>query len=260
MKATKKIVGATAALVAALALSAGSTFAWFSANTSVSATGMDVTVTVPTNLYIATGVQTDPDLITESTVNLNHGGLKLQPARITPDEVTDTVLNVEFAQTFEPGQEPTITSPGTPAADGMVQVGTITVNANSPSTNEPGYEVSNYASYNQISVVRKADTDTEQYGLNASVTISGITGDTSYKYLKVGFLNGNTWTVKGIDGEATGTATIQFDDLVTGINDNTPVNFNFVIWFDGDDKDCYSNNAVNVATLSVSISFTDASI
>ena len=45
MKATKKIVGATAALVAALALSAGSTFAWFSANTSVTATGMNVQVT-----------------------------------------------------------------------------------------------------------------------------------------------------------------------------------------------------------------------
>ena len=258
MKATKKIVGATAALVAALALSAGSTFAWFSANTSVSATGMDVTVTVPTNLYIAAGVQTDPDSITESTVNLNHGGLKLQPARISLDDTDTDVLNVEFAQTYD--VEPTITSPGTPAADGMVKVGTITVDASSPSTNEPSYEVSNYASYNQISVVRKADTDTEQYGLNASVTISGITNDTSYKYLKVGFLNGDTFTVKGIDGEATTTATIQFDDIVTGINDNTPVNFNVVIWFDGDDKDCYSNNAVNVAKLSVSISFTDASI
>lgn len=43
MKATKKIVGATCALVAAVALSAGSTFAWFSANTSVNATGMNVT-------------------------------------------------------------------------------------------------------------------------------------------------------------------------------------------------------------------------
>ncbi len=260
MKATKKIVGATAALVAALALSAGSTFAWFSANTSVSATGMDVTVTVPTNLYIAAGVETDPDLITESTVNLNHGGLKLQPARVSLDDVATDTLNVEFAETFEPGDEPTITSPGTPTADGMVKVGTITVDKNSPSSNEAGYEVSNYASYNQISVVRKADTDTEVYGLDATVTISGITNDTSYKYLRVGFLNGNTFTDKGIDVEATTTATIQFDDIVTGINDNTPVNFNVVIWFDGDDKDCYSNNAVNVAKLSVSISFTDASI
>lgn len=46
MKATKKIVGATAALVAAVALSAGSTFAWFTtANSNVKVSEIDVTVT-----------------------------------------------------------------------------------------------------------------------------------------------------------------------------------------------------------------------
>lgn len=42
MKATKKIVGAACALVAAVALSAGTTFAWFAMNNSVTATGMSV--------------------------------------------------------------------------------------------------------------------------------------------------------------------------------------------------------------------------
>lgn len=53
MKATKKIVGATAALVAALALSAGSTFAWFSSNSSVTATGMDISVATTKNIVIS---------------------------------------------------------------------------------------------------------------------------------------------------------------------------------------------------------------
>ena len=44
MKATKKIVGAACALVAAVALSAGSTFAWFSSNGTVDATGMKIEV------------------------------------------------------------------------------------------------------------------------------------------------------------------------------------------------------------------------
>lgn len=53
MKATKKIVGATAALVAALALSAGSTFAWFSSNSSVTATGMNISVATTKNIVIS---------------------------------------------------------------------------------------------------------------------------------------------------------------------------------------------------------------
>ena len=42
MKATKKIVGAACALVAAVALSAGTTFAWFAQNNTVTADSMQV--------------------------------------------------------------------------------------------------------------------------------------------------------------------------------------------------------------------------
>lgn len=51
MKATKKIVGAACALVAATALAAGSTFAWFSSNGTVSATGLNVNVST-NNAYL----------------------------------------------------------------------------------------------------------------------------------------------------------------------------------------------------------------
>lgn len=51
MKATKKIVGAACALVAAVALSAGSTFAWFVSNASVTATGLQVDVAT-SNSYL----------------------------------------------------------------------------------------------------------------------------------------------------------------------------------------------------------------
>jgi hypothetical protein len=44
MKATKKILGATCALVAAVAVSAGSTFAWFTANQSITVGTIDATV------------------------------------------------------------------------------------------------------------------------------------------------------------------------------------------------------------------------
>jgi hypothetical protein len=53
MKATKKIIGASCALVAALALSAGSTFAWFASNSKVSAEGMKLTAKAPSYLVIS---------------------------------------------------------------------------------------------------------------------------------------------------------------------------------------------------------------
>ena len=51
MKATKKIVGAACALVAAVALSAGTTFAWFAANTTVTANNLTVSANTD-NAYL----------------------------------------------------------------------------------------------------------------------------------------------------------------------------------------------------------------
>lgn len=58
MKATKKIVGAACALVAAVALSAGSTFAWFASNETVSATGINVGATT-SNMFLLIGKGTE---------------------------------------------------------------------------------------------------------------------------------------------------------------------------------------------------------
>ncbi len=75
MKATKKIVGATAALVAAVALSAGSTFAWFANNSTVSVTGMAVHIDQPNlaNLVISadSSFSTLSSTVTASTQNKN---------------------------------------------------------------------------------------------------------------------------------------------------------------------------------------------
>ncbi len=94
MKATKKIVGAACALVAAVALSAGSTFAWFSSNGEVTATGLKVDVKTD-NSYLVIAAATG-DLNQEgkdyTTLSLANVGVKdgkttiLKPsAHITED-------------------------------------------------------------------------------------------------------------------------------------------------------------------------------
>lgn len=57
MKATKKIVGAACALVAATALAAGSTFAWFTSNGTVDAKGLEIEVNT-NNSYLIIGKDT----------------------------------------------------------------------------------------------------------------------------------------------------------------------------------------------------------
>ncbi|MBP5308730.1 MAG: hypothetical protein J6Z34_06315 [Clostridia bacterium] len=52
-KAMRKIIVASVALVAALGLATGTTFAWFSMNNNVTVTGMKVTTQVSSNLFIA---------------------------------------------------------------------------------------------------------------------------------------------------------------------------------------------------------------
>lgn len=70
MKATKKIVGAACALVAAVALSAGSTFAWFTANNVVKVGQVEGTVvTMGGDLKIALVTETK----TESTTTYSEG-------------------------------------------------------------------------------------------------------------------------------------------------------------------------------------------
>lgn len=77
MKATKKIVGAACALVAAVALSAGSTFAWFSSNGTVRATGLTVEAST-SNAYLIIG-KTTADLdknLTSITMDSPSDALK----------------------------------------------------------------------------------------------------------------------------------------------------------------------------------------
>ena len=76
MKATKKIVGAACALVAAVALSAGSTFAWFVSNGDVSATGLEIDVKT-NNAYL---------VISDTVAGLADGKTSLDLSAVGKDE------------------------------------------------------------------------------------------------------------------------------------------------------------------------------
>ena len=76
MKATKKIVGAACALVSAVALSAGATFAWFSTNGSVDAKGLEVKVST-NNAYL---------VIADTVAGLKDGKKEISLEKLGKDE------------------------------------------------------------------------------------------------------------------------------------------------------------------------------
>lgn len=254
MKATKKIVGATAALVAALALSAGSTFAWFSANPDVKATGMQVTIAVPTNLYIKAGYITADDIndITATSIT-STTNQKLKPVSLEQNATAENGVDVKIPSGWT--SDPTPDDKGTP--NGYTTLDTIDC------TTEITETVDDYVISELMTVVRKADADAvKTYALDAEVTVSGISADEdSHTYLKVSFIVGdttNTFKTYASQISPTGTtATLTFSKLVENATDNQPINLAFVVWFDGNNDNCVSNNTINVSTISFEVKFTE---
>ena len=250
MKATKKIVGATAALVAAVALSAGSTFAWFATSGEATVSGMQVNVQVPNNMLIAEGFQDDINSLISSTLNLSESfstATTLKPADLENADGTVTVREPENYTT-----DPTPSTPGSVTT--WTTLGTFSVSVGE--SDADSHDISEYVLLQPITVARTNDEDSATtYSLNASVTISGIQNNT-YTFLKVGFLCGTTFAEAAFANQAEGTVTTSNTVVNATANDNVVQKVYLAIYYDGSDPDCISNNAPSINNLGISITFT----
>lgn len=297
MKATKKIVGASCALVAAVALSAGSTFAWFASNSEVTADGMHVQATVPTNLYIKEGYISTASGVNKTSIELTTSAKNLSPAAISTAAVTgatiatgtvsDGKLYVVEALSYDEGKKPTATSSGTPATYG--QRGTITadISAKDPGAVWTGDTYGESKTYNQVDYVYSADmtlaNKSKEADIDGTVTISVNSSVTSVSqtisFLRVGFLIGSTdgtdWSytyvsaanditiasnnitsgTKYVYNDTAKTVTVSFAKLIAGFESNGVRTITFLAWFDGDDDDCFVNNAVSVNEFNLSVDY-----
>ena len=301
MKATKKIVGAACALVAAVALSAGSTFAWFASNSEVTATGMHVQATVPTNLYIEKGYITSADGVNKTTISITSSADALNPAAVsktaatgatisaTSGSVTDKLYVVEAA-TYETDQGPTSSSSGTVATYGAR--GTLTPatsgsdtgavwegEAKTADAGAAKYAKDDYIYTADMTLANKskaADIDaTITIGVDASLTSVSST----ISFLRIGFLIGETdgtdWTysyvteanditiasssittgTKYVYDSTAKTVTVEFAKLIENFDSNSVRTVTILVWFDGDDTDCFVNNALSVNEFNISAAF-----
>ncbi|MGN0804853.1 MAG: hypothetical protein ACI4MS_05680 [Candidatus Coproplasma sp.] len=275
MKATKKIVGAACALVAAVALSAGSTFAWFTTSAEVTATGMHVQAVVPSSLMI------NPSHDAWNESNTTAGiALKSNPAWSSKGVNFETVSGANKladAVTMELSTNKLVlssyvgTDSGTGTATGdAISRGEITMASYS----------SSYVACFPITFYRQT-SDTNEIDLYAHVNARhGETvpnTDKTLHFLHVGFLAESYATQDAETPTYTWASTFEEEDKTTAgceflTTSETPApkydtvkigslqytkatKVLMVVYFEGNDKDCYNNNALSVHDIELSVIF-----
>ena len=270
MKATKKIVGAACALVAAVALSAGSTFAWFSQSGTVSATGMNVKAATSKNILIS---------------NANGDGATWNTTAATTDNAvkeltpSSTVNGTDFFYVSNP--ETIDYSAGTSG------VGTVFAATTSDTTSGKTY-VASYTFYvkadgvdgttydklfvSNIAVTRATETANQSnvsMALRVSVSYqaSGAASATTFIYAPVSGYS-QTQGVKEAGTVAADALNAQKDSVTITTAYSNAANLGKVttiatavtirVWYEGEDAACTSANALTVEQLGIAVSLSAA--
>ena len=263
----KQLVAAVAmVLVAAIALST-STFAWFVNNTSVEATGMHVNAVADGSLVIK-GVTSSADQAYTSigTVGTANGGTGLK-VKLAPATSTDGLnfaklgdVSVKSADSFMASWTGTDGQP----AEGEL----VTVNAQE----KDRYVLQ--AQYRIASVNEEADV----YLSAANVTVTNGNVQAALK-MSITFEKGNVKNTKVFNlgkGTVTAAGALNADsgkwslaaptygdmddtntwhlDKVTKAEDGTATLVTVLIWYEGQDEKCFSNN-VDTAGTDITLTF-----
>ncbi len=306
MKATKKIVGAACALVAAVALSAGSTFAWFAQNAKVTVTGVEVKASVPTNLYIEKGYKSTVNDVNLTTIKFDDESAKLKaltPAAVLTADVTESDTGVDL--TGKEGDEvksykdtegsfdlylftapdatvagkwetaPTPLSPGKPKDLVQIAKGKVdSTDAAKFAWDETEGNRDADAKVTAADCIATFDmtlaNKTNAIGISATVDVTGTTDDETLTFVRTGFLVGvqdndtdetMTYSFVSLPNSSviSGTTTqFVYNNLIASFNGNTIATVTFMVWFDGNDTDCFVNHAKTVDDIEFSITFNTA--
>lgn len=252
MKATKKIVGAACALVAAVALSAGSTFAWFASNNSVKASGLKLTVNTSSSyLIIGNSAQSKVSDIraeggkTETTFTASAS--KLTP--VAHETLTSTTVDkvssedgLWYTQVAD--------APNSSASSG----------AKTKITNMTGYVLTDCLYFS----VKAGSGDSGALSVQAvEVKKDGgeLSGNETVKPVSVIFVCGANlveYKFKGAVWDKVG----ESSQLATTVKDSTLdsdlVRVDVYVYYDGENTEVYSDNATNLVGAEISVSFSTA--
>ena len=272
----KKIIPAMCLLLVSAVLMGTSTFAWFTMNTTVIASGMKVNAVVPKSIVIST----------------ESGG--------TYSASVD--LGMTDAQTLYPSS--TVTTQNWYAPDGLIdnRIDPITGDATLTEEGTDFVNLTNWAdgllkdadgtnvyAVNKTVYVKSAVVDQQVYGLyvssltvnnteiNASslndvskaLRIAVVTTDKTLFFAPTGYhseckpiasisTNGATANSTSLNIAAPGSEKGVLVANNQAISGETPMEINIFIWYEGQDKNANNTNALNAEDLDIMIEFTSS--
>ncbi len=245
----KKLIPALCMLLIAAALMGTSTFAWFSMNTEVTAETMQIkAVTDSTNLYIAKGASIGLAALSATAVTDLSVSEEVLPANLTG---TSGEVTIQVPSAYESDSEPDVDFAGTPSA--WTTIGKLT---GAEATSKSSYALSDYCAYAYVTIGRKADTNDTKYNLTPTCTITLTGASNLNKALRVGLIINNTFYSSNDKNVATGTITCEFNSIE--LTDNKAYSACLVLWYEGNDSDCISNNAISLQNNSAAWKFASA--
>ncbi|HHT67538.1 MAG TPA: hypothetical protein GX010_04925 [Erysipelotrichaceae bacterium] len=252
MKKTKIVIPALGLLLLSTAASVTGTVAWFAMNSQVTATGMKVTAKSDSTFLVISSTSS-----LGSATSLDLSGVQ---GTLLPVSYTTSAIGSEVEANNWYKAVGTSTTDGSAAAGTTAQL-TITEDANLGSVSGKHYYV--YSSFYVGLAAGSSAVETNK-GIQADVKFTATAGSNLNKCLttKIVYGGGNPSsapTTQTYVFNDAGTAAVtkystalQADDLIT--TTATPVKV--YIYFDGNNVNCTTANAINLNGITVDITFT----
>ena len=280
-KAIKRQLLAAIAMVLVAAIALGSsTYAWFSANKTVTASGVELSAQVPTQLLIKGSATTaiyksaiDFSAADDSANSSTAKTLKALPAAAyKARSTTGTATLVDTAANWKKL---------TPAGQVKVDVNGQVSGAEAVLTADDYVAAAANSDYLKDTFTLKlvgepgADTNGKKVtakitakmtGTNLSATVADGKTQVSpiYKAIHIAFSDGTTLYEQDLgngtvayaaDGNSA-TVTLSNVTLTAMDKNDQEVKYTMYIWYDGEDEDCKNSNAATIDTFSYSFDFT----
>ena len=246
MKKFKKLIPALCMLLVSAVLVGTSTYAWFSMNDQVTATGLSVTAKTDQHYLIISETANSVDALhalvakDSKTVNLNVSG---DAAKVAPCVPASTVVNATAAAT--------VGNWGYAVSDDPTKVNKD--EATTALTKFDGYVIQKTV-YMTL-VANSVDIN----GLTATVKIeNNATGEITAAKVLLAVSTGTGSTATAVENGAHifGTTDKDAVDLNTGvITANTLVKVDIYIYLDGTDDSIYTNNMAKLDTANITLTF-----
>ncbi len=237
MKNTRKLIPAFAMLLLSAVLLCTASYAWFSINTQVTASGMTVKAAVDSSLYIAKEANAELENITDTVIE----DLGVQNEAVLPAYMSAQGETVMVQKVGTYGVAPTPDSAG--SASTYTNVGTITTTG---VTAESDLNLNNYCGYAHVTIARKA-TIKESYVLTPSCAVTTGSGSSELNNaLRAGLLIDERFYQSEANTDTSETLSFDFEGIL--LEDNRAYPACLLLWYDGEDPDCTVNNAGDLTT------------